>query len=127
MDSSTKLMSFTFAPLTTSDSLPLPFPRISTLTQATDISEEDTTALDTTDTNIDNYTLAPRSAQAKVDDSHLLKVFQWLQDLNRPDGLSDADAEYVTFVQYCMDFFVDDNWLWRKDSHGTHKLVIPPG
>jgi hypothetical protein len=68
-------------PPPTSDSLPLPFPCISTLTQATDLSEEDTTALDTTDTNIDDYTLAPRSAQAKVDDSHLLKVFQWLQDL----------------------------------------------
>jgi hypothetical protein len=35
-----------------------------------------------TDADIDDYTLAPRSAQAKVDDSHLLKVFQWLQDLN---------------------------------------------
>jgi hypothetical protein len=68
-------------PLPTSDSLPLPFPCISTLAQATDLSEEDTTALDTTDTDIDDYTLTPWSAQAKVDDSHLLKVFQWLQDL----------------------------------------------
>jgi hypothetical protein len=68
-------------PLTTSDSLPLPFPRISTLAQATDLSEEDTSVLDTTDTDIDDYTLAPWSAQAKVDDSRLLKVFQWLQDL----------------------------------------------
>jgi hypothetical protein len=110
---------------TTSDSLPLPFPRISTLSQATDLSEEDTTALDTTDSEIDDYTLTPRSAQAKVDDSHLLKVFQWLQDLRRPDGL--PDAEYATFVWYCTDFFVDDHRLWREDSHGTHKLIIPPG
>jgi hypothetical protein len=94
-------------PPTTSDSLPLSFPRISTLTQATDLSEEDTTALDTTDSDIDDYTLTPQSAQAKVDDSRLLKVFQWLQDLKRPDGLS--DAEYATFVWYCMDFFVDDD------------------
>jgi hypothetical protein len=112
-------------PLTTSDSLPLPFPCISTLAQATDLSEEDTTALDTTDPNVDDYTLAPQSAQAKVDDSHLLKVFQWLQDLKRPDSLS--DAEYATFVQYCTDFFVDKNRLWHKDTHGAHKLVIPPG
>jgi hypothetical protein len=68
-------------PPTTSDSLPLPFPRISTLAQATDLSEEDTTALDTTDSNIDDYTLTPWSAQAKVNDSCLFKVFQWLQDL----------------------------------------------
>jgi hypothetical protein len=67
-------------PLPTSDSFPLPVPHISTLTQATDLSEEDTTVLHTTDTDIDNYTLAPWSAQAKVNDFHLLKVFQWLQD-----------------------------------------------
>jgi hypothetical protein len=64
--------------LTTSDSPPLPFPRISTLIQATDFSEEETSM---TDADIDDYTLAPRSVQVKVDDSRLLKVFQWLQDL----------------------------------------------
>jgi hypothetical protein len=112
-------------PPTTSDSLPLPFPHIPTLAQATDLSEEDNTALDTTNTDIDDYTLAPWSAQAKVNNTRLLKVFQWLQDLKRPDGLS--DAEYATFVQYCTDFFVDDNQLWHKDTHSTHKLVIPPG
>jgi hypothetical protein len=63
--------------------------------------------------------------QAKINDSRLLKVFQWLQDLRRPDNLS--DAEYVTFMQYCMDFFVDNNRLWHKNSHSAHKLVIPPG
>jgi hypothetical protein len=57
---------------TTSDSLPLPFPCILTLVQATDLSEKETS---TTDADIDNYTLTPRSAQAKVNDSHLLKVF----------------------------------------------------
>jgi hypothetical protein len=41
-----------------------------------------------TNADIDDYTLAPQSVQAKVNDSHLLKVFQWLQDLRRLDGLS---------------------------------------
>jgi hypothetical protein len=41
-------------PPTTSDSLPFPFPCISTLTQAADLSEEDTPMLDTTDTDIDD-------------------------------------------------------------------------
>jgi hypothetical protein len=91
-------------PPPTSDSLPLPFPHISTLTQATDLSEEETSM---TDTDIDDYTLTPRSAQAKIDDSRLFKVFQWLQDLRQPDGLS--DAEYATFMRYCTDFFIDDN------------------
>jgi hypothetical protein len=57
---------------TTPNSPPLPFPHISTLVQATDLSEEGTS---TTDADIDDYTLAPRSAQAKIDDSRLLKVF----------------------------------------------------
>jgi hypothetical protein len=68
-------------PPPTSDSLPLPFPCISTLAQVTDLSEEDTNALGTTDTDMNDYILAPWLAQAKVDDSCLLKVFQWPQDL----------------------------------------------
>jgi hypothetical protein len=61
----------------------------------------------TTNTNIDDYTLTPQSAQEKVNNSRLLKVLQWLQDLRQPDSLS--DAEYATFMQYCTDFFIDDN------------------
>jgi hypothetical protein len=30
-------------------------------------------------------------------------------------------------VRYCTNFFVDNNQLWRKDSHGAHKLVISSG
>jgi hypothetical protein len=63
--------------LPTSDSLPLPFPHA----QATDLSEEDISTIGTIDTDIDDYILTPQSAQAKVDNSCLLKVFQWLQDL----------------------------------------------
>jgi hypothetical protein len=86
-----------------SDSLP----HISTLTQATDLSEEDTSTLGTTNTDIDDYILAPWSAQANIDDFCLLKVFQWLPDLRRPGSLS--DAEYATFMRYCTDFFIDNN------------------
>jgi hypothetical protein len=124
MHSCIKLMSLTFTPRQP----PIPFlflSCISTLTQATDFSEEDTSAIGTTNTNIDDYILAPQSVQAKVNNFHLLKVFQWLQDLGQPDGLS--DTEYATFMQYCTDFFIDDNRIWHKDSHGAHKLVISPG
>jgi hypothetical protein len=38
----------------TFNSLPLPFSHISTLTQATDLSEEDTSIISMTDTNIDD-------------------------------------------------------------------------
>jgi hypothetical protein len=30
----------------------------------------------------------------------------------------------MTFMQYCIDVFIDDNQLWCKDSHGAHNLVI---
>jgi hypothetical protein len=78
MDSYIRLTSLTFTP-----HQPLiPFPFLSPVFQHLPKQQmEDTTALDTTDSNIDDYTLAPRSVQAKVDNSCLLKVFQWLQDL----------------------------------------------
>jgi hypothetical protein len=41
------------------------------------------------------------------------------------DSLS--DAEYATFMLYCTDFFIDNNRLLHKDSHGAHKLVISSG
>jgi hypothetical protein len=68
-----------------------------TLTLSTDSSEEDT---DPTDANINSYNLFPQSTQARLDGLHLLKVFNWLQDLIRPDNLS--DLEYVTFMQYSL-------------------------
>jgi hypothetical protein len=32
--------------------------------------------------------------------------------------------EYATFMWYCTKFFVDENWLWYKNSHREHKLVV---
>jgi hypothetical protein len=68
-----------------------------------------------TNTDIDDYILAPRSAQAKVNNSYLLKVFQLLQDLRQLDGLS--DTEYATFIWYCTDFFIDNNQLWHCSGY----------
>jgi hypothetical protein len=45
------------------------------------------------------------------------------QDLKHPANLS--DPEYKTFLQYCIEFFIDEDQLWRKDSQGTHNLVAP--
>ena len=59
---------------------------------------------------------------AVKEDTQLLQVRKWLQDLIRPSELS--DAEYSTFMLYCTEFFVDEGQLWRKDSHGAHKLII---
>jgi Integrase zinc binding domain/RNase H-like domain found in reverse transcriptase len=70
------------------------------------------------------YEDIPRSERAKKDDERLLRVQKWLQDMLRPPELSESD--YATFVRYCTEFFVDSGKLWRKDSHGAHKIVAIP-
>ena len=70
------------------------------------------------------YEDIPRSENAKREDLRLLRVKKWLDDLVRPSDLSDAD--YATFVRYCSEFFLDSGNLWRKDSHGAHKIVATP-
>ena len=35
------------------------------------------------------------------------------------------DAEYKTFVRYCMEFYLAGEQLWRKDPQARHKLVVP--
>jgi hypothetical protein len=70
------------------------------------------------------YEDIPRSDNAKRDDARLLRVRQWLSDLVRPSKMS--NDEYSTFLRYCTEFFLDSGKLWRKDSHGAHKIVAIP-
>jgi hypothetical protein len=37
-----------------------------------------------------------------------------------------SDTDYTTFLHYCIEFFIDNNNLWRKDSQGAHKIVVHP-
>jgi len=61
---------------------------------------------------------------AQLADDCLICVRTWLENLVRPADLS--DSEYVTFVRYCMSFFIHSNKLWCKDAQGQHKLVATP-
>jgi hypothetical protein len=104
------------------DSRPPSKTQISIFSQTIDFSGED---IDTViNPNTDSYDLIPRSEQVKTLDARLLKVYKWLQDLIRPDDLS--DSEYTTFIHYFTEFFIDDNQLWRKHPQGAHKLIISP-
>jgi hypothetical protein len=80
------------------------FSHILTFTLSMGFSEEDINPMEA---NIDSYDLFPQLTQARLDDLCLLKVFKWLQDLIQPDNLS--DSEYVTFIRYCTEFFVNEN------------------
>jgi hypothetical protein len=42
----------------------------------------------------------------------------------QPSDLS--DPEYATIMRHCTEFFLCSGTLWRKDSHGTHKIVPSP-
>jgi hypothetical protein len=83
-----------------SDSFPLT--HLATLTQEIDFSEDS----DAADANVNDYSLIPWSVQAVINDTCLLKVFKWLQDLIHPSCLS--DTEYATFMWYCTEFFIDE-------------------
>jgi hypothetical protein len=93
-----------------------------------DLSEEEIqrrSARDSPDQSSEHiYDLIPRSAIAHSDDKKLILVRKWHKDLQRPSDLS--DAEYSTFLRYCLEFFIDSDNLWRKNSHGAHKLVVAP-
>jgi hypothetical protein len=40
-----------------------------------------------------------------------------------PQGLSDSD--FRKFMQYSSGFFFSNGKLWRHDTHGKHKIVVP--
>ena len=56
-------------------------------------------------------------------DEKLTKVKKWLETIERPPDMK--DTEYKTFTCYCVEFFVTDGRLWRKDRKGHHKVVVP--
>src|SRR5438309_4893952 len=71
----------------------------------------------------ESYVIVPRTEAARKTDDRVVKVREWHESLRRPDGFS--DAEYESFVKYCVEFFVAQEKLWKKDYKGEHKLVIP--
>jgi hypothetical protein len=40
-----------------------------------------------------------------------------------PYSLSDSD--FYKFMQYSSGFFFSNGKLWRCDTHGRHKIVVP--
>jgi hypothetical protein len=74
------------------------------------------------------YSDVPRTEAAKAADARLIAVKSWHQTLEWPLDLKDlTDSEYKTFMRYCTEFFVagEDDRLWRKDTKGNHKVVVP--
>jgi Integrase zinc binding domain len=68
------------------------------------------------------YSNVPRSEKAEKDDRRIEEVRKWHKNLRRLENLS--DSQYQAFMPYALKFFLDGNRLWKKDSHGEHKLVV---
>jgi hypothetical protein len=80
------------------------------------------TPAESNDSKTLTYDNVPRSVSATKADINLQKVKPWLETLRRPADIT--NEAYKTFMQYCTEFFVAHDKLWRKDSKGQHKLVI---
>jgi hypothetical protein len=70
----------------------------------------------------DPYSTVPRSEHAQKADDRTLQVLQWHKTITRPTGMT--DREYKSFLNYCTEFFIDADRLWRKNRKGEHKLVV---
>ena len=65
----------------------------------------------------------PRMDRAKARDDEIIRVHKFLED---PDKISRPnDKEFKKFIRSATKFFVNKGQLWRKNSHGKHKLIIP--
>lgn len=69
-----------------------------------------------------SYDMVPRNSKAEREDKKVEEVRKWHNSLQRPENFS--DSEYESFMRYAIKFFLDGEWLWKKDSHGAHQLVI---
>jgi len=89
-------------------------PLIVTLANAQILSGEDS----------NTYSKIPQMQKAKDEDDKLVAICIWDEDLIHPEGIS--NSAYKQFLQYATLFFPDSSCLWKKDTHGVHKLVIYP-
>lgn len=74
----------------------------------------------------------PRNDKSKDRDNKLEEIEEFLRKPRRPDDVpveEELDEEgkrrFRRFVKKATQFFIMDEQLWRKDSQGKHKLVIP--
>ncbi|THH09433.1 hypothetical protein EW146_g8685, partial [Bondarzewia mesenterica] len=79
---------------------------------------------DTTPISAISYSDVPCSDNDHTADRCLEQVRDWHKSMEHPSTL--FDAEYTTFLCYCIKFFITSDKLWCKDSHGRHKLVAFP-
>ena len=63
----------------------------------------------------------PQTEKDKKREEKLERVRNFLDELKRPDGMS--DSEFKEFVKYATTFFTRNGSLWRKRSNGEHQVI----
>lgn len=73
------------------------------------------------------YADVPRTDKAKLAEERIDIVKTWHQTLELPISTAGlTSSEHKALLRYCTEFFVaEGDRLWRKDSKGNHKIVVP--
>src|SRR5205807_847281 len=74
-------------------------------------------------TDEDQHPTIPRSDTAEAYDDRIDRIRTFLNTQIRPDNFTDLD--FQTFINEATKYFVLDEKLWRRHSHGRHQVVIP--
>jgi len=89
-------------------------------------SNELATPLDFTPLPIDpDIVFIPRTPDAEAVDRQLNLVMHVLQSMSCPEQV--IESEWRRLISYMLCFFIHADNLWRKNTHGEHKIVIPSG
>jgi len=64
----------------------------------------------------------PQSDKAKVKDTELKKIMDFLMNPLQRDGMEAKELKVL--IRKASGFFIADGRLWKKDSRAKHKLVI---
>ena len=89
-------------------------------------SNELATPLDFTPLPIDpDIVFIPLTPDAEAADQWLNLVMHVLQSASHPEQV--IEFEWRRLISYALCFFIHTDNHWRKNTHGEHKIVIPPG
>ena len=67
----------------------------------------------------------PQSPKALVKEARMCSIHGFLDARERPADLT--DAEFQSFVNSAMKFFLLHGALWQREPHGRHQQVAPEG
>jgi len=66
----------------------------------------------------------PWNEHARKADEDLKGICRFLNEpFTKPEDLN--DKQWRRFINKCLEYFIKDGQLWKKNHQGRHKIVIP--